>query len=161
MHRLKEYLMVWFICGVIFLIIGPSCGELMQSANETEAQSIRPRERQHQSQYQYGSSKPANKQQPNRGRNGLNELRKNLTQQKLYERQGDDPDQNSGIRSPIHMIQQKIQQSDVSTPIHCIYFSISLFWHFYLKFSHSENLIDIEKKGLNGFKIQINIDWCI
>lgn len=124
MHRLKEYLMIWFICGVICLIIGPSFGEHLQSANETGAQSIRTRERQHQSQYQYGSSKPANKQQPNRGRNGLNELRKNLTQQKLYERQGDDPDQNSVHRSPIHLIQQKIQQSDVSIPI--LYFSISI-----------------------------------
>lgn len=106
------------------MIVGPSCGEHLQSTNGTAAQSIRTQERssppspspqQQQSQYQYGSSKPANK--PNRGRNGLDQLRKNLTQQKLWERQGDDPEQNSVHRSPIHLIQQKIQQSDVSKNI--------------------------------------------
>lgn len=117
MHRLKHYLIIWFVCGVIGLIIGPVCGEHMQWTNGTGSQSIRIRERQHQhqSQYQYALSKPANKQQMNRGRiNGLNELRKNLTQQKLWERQGDDPEQNSVPRNPIHEIQQKIKQSDVS-----------------------------------------------
>lgn len=108
--------MVWFVCGVIALIIEPVYGEHLQMANETGTQSIRTRQHQHQSQHQYVFSKPANKQQSNRGRsNGLNELRKNLTQQKLWERQGDDPDQNSVHRSPIHLIHQKIQQSDVST----------------------------------------------
>lgn len=115
MHRLKLYGIVWFVFG---LIIGAVDGEHLQWSNGTGAQSIRTRDRQHQhqSQYQYGSSKPANKQQLNRGRsNGLNELRKNLTAQKLWERQGDDPEQNSVNLSPIHQIHQKIQQSDVST----------------------------------------------
>lgn len=104
------------------MIVGPSCGEHFHSTNGTAAQSIRTQERpspspspQQQSQYQYGSSKPANK--PNRGRNGLDQLRKNLTQQKLWERQGDDPEQNSVIRSPIHIIKEKITQSDVSRNI--------------------------------------------
>lgn len=134
MHRLTRYLIVWFVCGVISVIIGPVCGE--QWANGTTgSQPMRARERQqhqqhhqqqqqqqeqqqqHQSQYQYVFSKPANKQQSNRGRsnNGLNELRRNLTQQKLHERQGDDPDHNSVQRTnSIYLIHQKIQQSDVS-----------------------------------------------
>lgn len=86
-----------------------------------------------QSQYQYGLTKPANKQQVYRGRsNGLNELRKNLTAQKLWERQGDDPDQNNGNISPIHQIHQKIQQSDVSTPQCALIYAIE---HI-LKFIH-------------------------
>lgn len=116
MHRLKLYGIIWFVFG---LIIGAVDGEQLQRSNGTGAQSIRTRDHQHQhqhpSQYQYGSSKPANKQQLNRGRsNGLSELRKNLTAQKQWERQGDDPEQNSVNLSPIHQIHQKIQQSDVS-----------------------------------------------
>lgn len=112
MHRLKLNVIIWFVFG---LLINATDGEHLQWLNDTGTQSIRTRERQHQSQYQYGSTKPANKQQLNRGRsNGLNELRKNLTAQKLYERQGDDPDQNSVNLSPIHQIHQRIQQSDVS-----------------------------------------------
>lgn len=119
MHRLKYHLIGWFICGVIAFIIDPVCGEHLQAANETGAQSIRTRERQHQHQHQSQYQYAKYKQQPNRGRsNGLNELRKNLTQQKLWERQGDDPDQNSVHRSPIHLIHEKIQQSDVSTIVH-------------------------------------------
>lgn len=119
MHRLKLSLIIWFVCGVFGLIINAANGEHLQWANGTTGvQSIRTRDRQqqqhHQSQYQYALSKPANKQQPNRGRNGLNELRKNLTAQKQSERQGDDPYQNSVNLSPIHQIHQKIQQSDVS-----------------------------------------------
>lgn len=121
MHRLKHYLIVWFVCGVIALIISPVIGDEPNSGNGTGAQSQpqrtreRDRERQQQSQYQYVFSKPGNKQQSNRGRsNGLNELRKNLTQQKLWERQGDDPEQNSVHRSPIHLIHDKLKQSDVS-----------------------------------------------
>lgn len=128
MHRLKQYLIVWFICGVICMKVGPSCGEHLQSTNGTAVQSIRTQERpsppspstspspqKQQSQYEYGSSKPANK--PNHGRSGLDQLRKNLNQTKLWERQGDDPDQSSGIRSPIHIIKEKITQSDVSRNI--------------------------------------------
>lgn len=109
--------MIWFICGIICLITGPTCGEHLHSANGTGAQSIRTRERQqqHQAQYQYGSSKPANKQQTNRGRsNGLVVIRKNLNQTKFNERQGDDPDQTPPNRSPIHIIQAKIHNSNVS-----------------------------------------------
>lgn len=120
MPPIKLYLIIWFVCGVIDVLARRSTfGHTdadSQWANGTAAQTVsQARERQHQSQYQYGLSKPVNKQQPNRGRsNGLNELRKNLTAQKLWERQGDDPEQNSVNLSPIHQIHQKIQQSDVS-----------------------------------------------
>lgn len=136
MNQLEINLIVWFACGAISAAVGhrPDIEHLQKwaaTANGTESgtgtvtgiQSIsRIRDRQHQhqyqhqSQYQYGLTKPANKQQIHRGRsNGLNELRKNLTAQKLWERQGDDPDQNTVNLSPIHQIHQKIQQSDVST----------------------------------------------
>ncbi|XP_031622043.1 ALK tyrosine kinase receptor isoform X2 [Contarinia nasturtii] len=117
MHRLKYYLIIWFVCGVIGVIIGPVYGEHLRWANETGSQSIRTREHQehqqqqhqhqHQSPYQYGFSKPNN-----RSRGGMNELRH---KQKLYEqRQNDDPDQNSLHRSsnPIHIIQLKIKESE-------------------------------------------------
>lgn len=138
MHQLEINLIIWFACGAISVTVGhrPDIEHLQKWSNGTETgtgtitgtQSIsRIRDRQHQhqhqyqhqSQYQYGLTKPANKQQTHRGRsNGLNELRKNLTAQKLWERQGDDPDQNTVNLSPIHQIHQKIQQSDVSTHIH-------------------------------------------
>lgn len=148
MYRLEINLIVWFACGAISVTFGhrPDIEHLQKWAATTNGtsgeigsvtgiQSIsRLRDRQHQqqhqhqsqSQYQYGLTKPANKQQVHRGRsNGLNELRKNLTAQKLWERQGDDPDQNTVNLSPIHQIHQKIQQSDVSTT-RCL-----LFWsHF-------------------------------
>lgn len=140
MYRLEINLIVWFACGAISATVGhrPDIEHLQKwaAANGTGSEAgtgagtvtgiqsisrIRDRQhqhqqQQHQSQYQYGLTKPANKQQVHRGRsNGLNELRKNLTQQKLWERQGDDPDQNTVNLSPIHQIHQKIQQSDVST----------------------------------------------
>lgn len=135
MYQFEINLIVWFACGVISATVGhrPDIEHLQKwsttNGTETGIQSIsRIRDRQHQqqhqqqyqqqhqSQYQYGLTKPANKQQVHRGRsNGLNELRKNLTAQKLWERQGDDPDQNTVNLSPIHQIHQKIQQSDVST----------------------------------------------
>lgn len=131
MYPLKINLIVWFACGVMSVTIGhrPDIEHLQKWSNGTGTQSIsRIRDRQyqhehqqhqHQGQYQYGLTKPANKQQTNRGRiNGLNELRKNLTAQKLWERQGDDPDQNTVNLSPIHQIHQKIQQSDVSKHVH-------------------------------------------
>lgn len=49
-----------------------------------------------------------------RGKYSLSDLRRNLTRQKISERQGDDPDH----RSPIHLIHQKIQESEVSIAIH-------------------------------------------
>lgn len=129
MYQLEINLIIWFACGAISATVGhrPDIEHLQKWANGTETgtgtgiQSIsrirdRQHQHQHQSQYQYGLTKPANKQQTHRGRsNGLNELRKNLTAQKLWERQGDDPDQNTVNLSPIHQIHQKIQQSDVST----------------------------------------------
>lgn len=140
MYRLEINLIVWFACGAISATVGhrPDIEHLQKwaAANGTGSEAgtgagtvtgiqsisrIRDRQhqhqqQQHQSQYQYGLTKPAIKQQVHRGRsNGLNELRKNLTQQKLWERQGDDPDQNTVNLSPIHQIHQKIQQSDVST----------------------------------------------
>lgn len=127
MHRLKHYLIIWFVCGVIGVIIDPVHGMRLRRANETGSQSIRTREYQYQQQQQqqkhqyhpsqYVFSKPANR---TRG-GGINELRK--LPQKLYEqRQNDDPDQNSVHRSnnPIHIIQQKIKESEKVSAI-CVF----------------------------------------
>lgn len=107
----------------------------------------------------YAVSKAANKQQTNRGRsNGLNELRKNLTQQKLWERQGDDPDQNNIHRSPIHLIQQKIQQSDVSDISHLYRLSYTILYIIYILYSISQSdthiklLVDIHYNGKRRYK---------
>lgn len=139
MYQLEIHLIVWFACGAISVTVGhrPDIEHLQQWSNGTgsgqtgtttgiqslsrlrdrqQQQQLQPlpqNPQQTQSQYQYGLTKPANKQQTHRGRtNGLNELRKNLTAQKLWERQGDDPEQNTVNLSPIHQIHQKIQQSD-------------------------------------------------
>lgn len=88
-----------------------------------------------------------------RGKYSLSDLRRNLTWQKITERQGDDPDH----RSPIHLIHQKIQESEVSRILLICSFSLASF----LWCACAAICIQAESHTKNNQVVHFTISWAL
>lgn len=133
MYQLNRLLTIFFVFGGIFqlndIVYGQQPLQLTNGTTQPQTTSSRTRER-HQSHYDY-SQRPKGPQKyswAQKYSTGVvinnDSTRRNLTNQKQsWDRQGDDPNRN-----PIHLIQQKILQSDVSTfPLFLYFYFLFLF----------------------------------